>query len=384
MAFSGVALAGQSNSLVGELTQVDAFHPPTDSSFMPLYNEWHYFNIIDEEQNLSIICTFKLNGCFSASEILLGYYTDDGNSNAYFKAFPIDIAEYSSETPNVTIDNNTVRLTPQGYSVHVVSEDGSQAFDALFKPEVEPTPVFNTVGFSPVYGGVISWIVASSKMRVNGELTVEGETYTLKNSRGYHDHNWGYWSWGEDLGWDWGQTTQTKNGLNGSDLGKYSLSFGNTTDASYTQSFGSALNLWRNREIVANFSGENMQVIHSNFVGGPIPVPYLGAYMPPDSFPLPLNTGIFASSEAGDYLNIKFTAEQGHCVPLPVAVPVIDESGNPMTGENGNLMVEYRIIWEMIGTYQVDGEIDGKPISFTADGFMEYVAGEPVSPIPFP
>ena len=147
LAASSVVLA-QGNSLIGELSEVDVFHPPEIGDNPYLYNEWHYFNIIDEEQNLSIICTFKLNGCFNASEILLGYYTDDGNSNAYFKSYPIDIAEYSSETPDVTIANNTVRLTPQGYSVHVVSEDGSKVLDALFKPEVEPSPVFSATSAS--------------------------------------------------------------------------------------------------------------------------------------------------------------------------------------------------------------------------------------------
>lgn len=38
MVFSGVVLASQSNSLVG-LKKIDAFHPPADSSQMPLYKE---------------------------------------------------------------------------------------------------------------------------------------------------------------------------------------------------------------------------------------------------------------------------------------------------------------------------------------------------------
>jgi hypothetical protein len=139
---------------------------------MPIYNEWHYFNVIDEEQHLSIICTFKLNGVFNSSDLLLGYYTNDGNSNTIFQSYPISTAKYSSQTPDVTINNSTVKLTPQGYSVHVVSDDGSKALDALFRPEVEPSPEFNASGFSPVYGGVINWIVASSKMRVNGRRTI--------------------------------------------------------------------------------------------------------------------------------------------------------------------------------------------------------------------
>ena len=49
--------------------------------------------------------------------------------------------------------------------------------------------------------------------------------------------------------------------------------------------------------------------------------------------------------------------------------------------ENGNVTLKYRVIWEMIGTYHVNGEIDGKPVSYVADGFMEYVTGDSVSPV---
>jgi hypothetical protein len=45
---------------------------------------------------------------------------------------------------------------------------------------------------------------------------------------------------------------------------------------------------------------------------------------------------------------------------------------------HGNMKMEYRLIWEMIGTYEVNGKINGKPISFTTDGFTEYVFGEAI------
>ena len=69
---------------------------------------------------------------------------------------------------------------------------------------------------------------------------------------------------------------------------------------------------------------------------------------------------------------MRIDATLGHSAPLPLSVPMIDA--------NGNIMVKYRLIWEMVGTYQVDGKIKGKPISYTADGFMEYVSGESISP----
>jgi hypothetical protein len=35
---------------------------------------------------------------------------------------------------------------------------------------------------------------------------------------------------------------------------------------------------------------------------------------------------------------------------------------------------KYQVIWELTGTYEVRGCIDGKPVSYTSKGFMEYVA----------
>lgn len=371
-----ILLADSSNSVYKELKRIDVFHPPTDGSQIPLYNEWHYFNVIDEKQQLSFICVFKLNGALDASQVLLACYFNDGSSNSYFKAYPLSIAKYSSKTPDVTIDNSNVKLTPEGYSVHIVSEDGSKVFDALFEPEAEPSTEFSVTGFP--HGGVIKWIVASPKMKVNGKFTVDGKEYTLKNVIGYHDHNWGYWDW-RDLGWDWGQVTKSENRLDGNDIGKYSINFGNITDPDYIRSLNSDLNLWRDREVIAIFNDKDMQVKHSNFSTEDIHLSSV-AILPGNKFPLPRNTKVIVSSKSGNYLNINFTTDAAHSDPIPITIPMHDANGNLIKDSNGNVVTEFRIIWEMIGTYQVDGKIKGKPISFTAKGFMEYVAGGPVLP----
>jgi hypothetical protein len=390
LAASNAALANESSDYINELLISDAFHPPGEGDPGYLYNEWHYFNMIDDEQNLSVVCAFKLNGGTNSSEILLGYYINE-TSASFYEVYPLtpEVVDYSSQSPDVRIANNTVTLTDEGYRVHIESGDGSGVFDALFKPQTKPAPVFNASNFS-IPGTTINWLVASPKMEVSGNLSVAGETYSLNNSRAYHDHNWGYWSWGDDLGWDWGQVSQAGNYSNET-IGEYSLSFGNITNANHSQSVNSVLNIWEDGEIIANFSGEEIQIEHSNLSTADIGIP--PAEIPPThilpqgSFPFPQNTLLKASS-VSDTLNIEFTTQ--HPVPLPIMIPDGSEVGNESEtkvrneyeGEVGS-GIKYRIIWEMIGTYQVSGVIDGKPISYTADGFMEYVAGESVSPIPF-
>lgn len=366
--FSGVSLADSSNSFYKELKKVDVFHPPPDSTQIPLYNEWHYFNVVDEKQQLSIIGVLKLNGALDASQVLLACYFNDGSSNTYFKSYPLSIAQYSSKTPDVAINNSSIKLTPEGYSVHIVSEDGSKVLDALFKPEAEPSQEFSAPGLPS--GGIIKWIVASPKMKVNGKYTLDGKEYTLKNAIGYHDHNWGYWDW-RDLGWDWGQVTESKNNLEGNDIGKYSINFGNITDSADTQSFNSGLNLWSNRKVIATFTNQEMRVEHSNFNTQDIPLSQV-LFLPGNSFPLPFNTRVTVSSGSGDYLNINFTTDFAHSSGIPITIPMLDT--------NGKVVTKFRIIWEMRGAYQVYGKIKGKPVSFNSNGFMEYVAGEEVLP----
>ena len=61
---------------VEELKKIDAFHPPDENSNTTLYNEWHYLNVMDEDQHLSVICTFKLSGIFNISQIHFSFYTN--------------------------------------------------------------------------------------------------------------------------------------------------------------------------------------------------------------------------------------------------------------------------------------------------------------------
>ena len=378
---SNIALASENSSYIDELLLSDAFHPPGEGEPGHLYNEWHYFNMIDEEQNLSAVCVFKLNGGTNTSEAFLGYYVNDTSAFLY-EAYSLtpEFVNYSSQSPDIRIANNTVTLADEGYRVHIESGDGSGAFDAVFKPETRSAPVFNASNFS-MPGTSINWLVASPKMEVSGNLSVAGEMYSLNNSRAYHDHNWGYWSWGDDLGWDWGQVSQAEHYSNET-TGEYSLSFGNITNANHSESINSVLNVWKDGEIIANFSQEEMQIEHLNLSTTDIGIPPAEIFpeyvLPQGSFFFPQNTLLNASS-GSDTLEIEFVTQRS--VPLPVMIMDENEAGNETGGESES-GVKYRVIWEMIGTYQVNGVIDGEPVSYAADGFMEYVSGEPVSPVP--
>jgi hypothetical protein len=55
----------------------------------------------------------------------------------------------------------------------------------------------------PLGSGWISWY-AVPVLAVHGSAVVAGRELDLSRATAYHDHNWGRWHWGDDLGWEWG------------------------------------------------------------------------------------------------------------------------------------------------------------------------------------
>lgn len=341
-ATSGLCLAGPGNSLVGELSEEDAFHQDLVGEN---YNEWHYFNVIDEDQDLSIITSFKLTGAIPVAEVLLGYDAGEMRNASYYAQF----GPTSLDGTDIIINDNEVILTEKGYEVYVngTTMDAKWViFDAIFRPCTEPSSIL-TVALSNI-GSLdqhdMNWLVASPKMEVTGTFTIidlitgEETTYQLNNVRGYHDHNWGHWDWAE-IGWNWGQVTQTKHSIKGSDLGTYTVSFGNVMGSEGT---GSVLNVWKNKKIVEEFRDDDVGITH--------------VFDSP--FHPPIQTTVNALSKQDNVVMV-FTPE--YFIPIPIPFPY----GYDL------------VIWEGFGTYVVEGNIDGKEISYEAKGFMEYAPNLP-------
>jgi hypothetical protein len=64
-------------------------------------------------------------------------------------------------------------------------------------------PAFSIEEPLPLGPGWFSWY-AVGRLSVAGQASVDGRVLRLESASAYHDHNWGRWHWGDDLGWDWG------------------------------------------------------------------------------------------------------------------------------------------------------------------------------------
>jgi len=56
----------------------------------------------------------------------------------------------------------------------------------------------------PFGAGWISWRMVPRLRLAAGSLRAGDRSFDLARASVYHDHNWGRWHWGDDVGWEWG------------------------------------------------------------------------------------------------------------------------------------------------------------------------------------
>lgn len=336
-----ISTAEPNSKLIRELSIIDSFHPGLSGDS---YKEWHYLNFIDEENDLKFFVTFLVAGNLnnplqSYASIIMAYNIDDNFGGSYAN-YPILCIKYSSDSPDLIISNNYVKLLPNGYKIHaegIIYPSGENEapviFDATYIPMAEPTSRFQgTIGDS--YEDNINWVSAAPACKVIGNLIIDGVNYPLDGVRGYHDHNWGTWSWGDNIGWDWGQAIEANNDNVDTDVGRYCIVLGRLTDSLHSSENGNRLLLWKNKHQIAVFDTVDFEYEWM------VPYPYLSTIT------------ATAEDDSGNYIISTFSTS--NATPLELCEPLCTT------------------ILELTGTYDVSGTIDGKPINFQAAGFAEY------------
>lgn len=347
-----ISTAEPNSKLIRELSIIDSFHPELSGDS---YKEWHYFNFIDEENNLKFFVTFLIAGNLNAqsesyASIIMAYNIEDNFGGSYAN-YPIP--DISSDSPDIIISNNYVELLPNGYKVYaegiilpsVENEDSIAIpiiFDATYIPMAEATSIFQgTIG--DYYVDNMNWVSAAPACKVIGNLIIGEVDYPLDGVLGYHDHNWGTWSWGDNIGWVWGQGIEANNDNADTDVGRYCIVLGKLTDSSHSSESGNRLLLWKNKHQIAVF--ENATFEYERIVLPYLPYPYLSK--------------ITATAEDDSGNIITSTFSTSNIIPLELCDLLIPQTS-------------CTTILELTGTYDVSGTIDGKPIDFQAVGFAEY------------
>lgn len=179
--------------------------PDADHSEIDLYKEWYHFNWLDDHTGIGAVLNVNFSGDI--------YSPDSGDANVVLLVhdpnhgwrggidnFAATAMRLEADTVELSLGATHVSFRQDQYVIHSELRDASVSVDSVLRPMAEPMVVWSD---TPLGSGHINWLIVpwlESDLR----MRLDGREVSLRNVRGYHDHNWGSWLWGEDFGWEWG------------------------------------------------------------------------------------------------------------------------------------------------------------------------------------
>jgi hypothetical protein len=101
---------------------------------------------------------------------------------------------------DITLGSSRLFYSGQRYDLQLTDYAGRIEIRLQVAPLAEPMVVWKD---TPIGRGHINWVILPNLV-ANGAVRIEGRNYQIAGARAYHDHNWGFWRWGDNFGWDWG------------------------------------------------------------------------------------------------------------------------------------------------------------------------------------
>jgi hypothetical protein len=323
----------------------------TDPGFPERYSEWHHFNLNDPAHDVYGIVNLALSGDVRSPELGRAGVSlvvwEGGRWHGTMNIHSTEEASFSAGSVHLAIGGTSVRLGDGGYEVSGALKDGSIALEATWRPRSFGVRIENI-------GGMVSSFIVPS-LAVEGTLLVEDRRYDVRRATGYHDHNWGYWSWGRDMGWDWGYMIEVPTGRAGR-VPPRSIVFGQVTDATRAEAKSDmVLMVWSGRRCAHVFLDEAVTMaVEGHLSDVDIPrVPGLMALLEPER-PLVPQRVVIEAREGVDWIEIQLRVGQAMSFVIP------HPQGPDIT-----------TVSELIGCYDVRGSLDGEEFRFSYMGFAE-------------
>ena len=153
-----------------------------------------------------------------------------------------DVDHFSPEQTDIVQGRLDVRLGESALSyrggvleLRARSRKRPIVVDLVLRPLTIPTELRNI----PVAGGdPIHWLLVP-RLSASGTVRIAGREHILDGVPAYHDHNWGFFRWGQDFSWTWGF------GHAASIPEPWALTFDRFSNRAQTRDFVRALLLWK-------------------------------------------------------------------------------------------------------------------------------------------
>jgi hypothetical protein len=338
------------------LGSIDRAHlPQPGSSKCQDFKEWYHFNILDPTQDLDIIFNFSLAGDVSRAgaakaDVIALCHLARGGWFGSIDSYDAVAVKVASDRLLIELGPNSVTFADNAYRIVWRLQDGSFALDVRLSPRVEPLLIWKDTS---VGSGSLNWLIVPD-LEASGVLTIAGTTKSFHRIGAYHDHNWGYWKWGEDFGWDWGFATEPRPAPEAPAL---TFVFGRTASLNGDTVYEQTLAVWNHAELAKFFTRGQIRARREGYHRGDIPrLPGAARLINQGRvLNVPARYRVSARDDP-DWLDIEYDVGTA----LQIAVP--KDFGFGLVDLN-----------ETFGTVRIRGEIAGRPVAFMARACFEFM-----------
>lgn len=336
---------------------VDRPHPPRRGEpNIECYKEWYHFNVLDTTSGIDLIVNVSVAGDVTragggdADVIVLCHRSSEG----WFGGIDRFDASAVVFDPHVLrIESAPVQLVFAGgeYRLHVERADAPACIDLRFEPCTDPLLLWND---TPLGGGRLNWLIVSH-LKASGVIELGHARIELENACAYHDHNWGYWRWGDDFGWEWGFCTDDRDK---SETTRTTIVFDRTSDRQGDISLEHTLAVWRGTTLTKVFTRHALRCRRAGRFEGPVRrEPSAANLVAPGAVVTVPQSFAISSRDGVDWIDLHFEVDAA----LQVSVP--REYGFGIVGLN-----------ETFGHVTVNGEVGGQRITFATRACFEFLS----------
>jgi hypothetical protein len=319
------------------------------------FKEWHHYLVQGPDRR--VLVNFSLTG-----ESLGGrpprlvprviVIAHDGRWTGAVERF--DPADVDVSADLCTLRIGRSRMTVGADGLHVVVDLPQREISGeLHLVPSERTPLV-CVTNQPFASGRISWLFVP-RLRAHGRLRVGRAEHRVDGDVAYHDHNWGHFRWGDDVGWEWGSI------LPSDPDDPWSVVFTRTTDRHRLRCTAQALYLWHHDELAAMFRDAAVTAHSSGLLGrGP------DCTLPP---PMQLVLGGAAS-------DVPATVELGATSSAGTVTAVFSPQSHARLALPSELAPDRSVVLsEISGTARITGSVGGREIDAAGSGVVEVLRG---------
>jgi hypothetical protein len=334
----------------------DFWRMPRDRFRSAKYKEWSHFCVLAEKINVIVNFSLMARGASSDGEtseiprVAILVRQSDGTWNGDVAQFSAESATTGDRATDLTIGNNCMRFYQGAYRVDAELECAKLSMRLCFYPVTRPA-IASSVRLSGHER--MRWLVVP-RLIAGGELRVAGRDFAIQGAAGYHDRNWGKFSWGGDYSWEWATILPASLSI------PWTLIYMRISDGGRNRVFSQGLMVWRRDRSARVFHGADMLVRQSGLLKQKqvLRVPRIVNLMVPgEARSIPRIIEIDGRAWA-DHITLKLRLED------------FAEIGVPNDNPNGLTLLS-----EATGRAEVTGRIGGESFDFLGNLLVEFNHG---------